>query len=99
MSSTLIYHQPGEASRCRSPIDRAIDQMVRNQHIDIACPYLGLPYLRWIIKQPTSWRLLSDIEQWIMSQAENSRSEIYDFITAHSERIHHYPGLHAKVII
>src|SRR6185503_4664129 len=99
MPVTLKYHQPGGTSGDRSPIDRAICEIVSGKHIDIACPYLSLPYLEQIRKQSSSWRLLTDVEQWIISQAKNSRSEIYDFITEHSERIHYYPGLHAKVII
>lgn len=99
MLVTLKYHQPGEPPGTVSPIDEAIDQMVRGQHVDIVCPYIGLPYLKRIIKQASSWRLLSDVDQWIISQAQNSRSKIYDFITAHSESIRHYPDLHAKVII
>lgn len=99
MSVTLVYHQPGIASGVVSPIDGAIHQMVQRRHIDIACPYLGLPYLKRIINQSTSWRLLSDVEQWIISQAENARDEILDFISAYPERVRHYQGLHAKVII
>lgn len=99
MPVTLTYHQPGEALGTVSPIDEAIDQMVRGQHVDIVCPYIGLPYLKRIIKQASSWKLLSDVEQWIVSQSENSRKKIYNFITMHPERVHHYRDLHAKVII
>lgn len=99
MPVTLIYHQPGEPRGTVSPIDEAIDQMVRGQHVDIVCPYIGLPYLKRIIKQASSWRLLSDVDQWIISQPQNSRSKIYDFITSNSESIRHYRDLHAKVIV
>jgi hypothetical protein len=99
MPVTLKYHQPGEPPGTVSPIDEAIDQMVRGQQVDIACPYLGLAYLKRVIKLASSWRLLTDVDQWIISQAQNSRRKIYDFITPHSERVRHYPDLHAKVII
>jgi hypothetical protein len=99
MRVRLIYHQPGEPQGTVSPIDEAIDQMVRGQqHVDIACPYIGLSYLKRIVKQ-ASFRLLSDVDQWIISQAKNSRSNICNFITSNSKSIRHYPDLHAKVII
>ena len=99
MPVKLIYHQPEEPQGTPSPIEEAIDTMVRGQPVDTACPYLSLPFLEQIIKQASSWRLLSDVDQWIISQAQNSRSNIYDFITSNSESIRHYRDLHAKVII
>lgn len=99
MPLTLIYHQPKAIALAVSRIDEAIRQIVIGQQIDIACPYLGLPYLNQITKQCRSWRLLSDVEQWVISQPRNSRSKVYDFIATHRDRVHHYPKLHAKVIV
>lgn len=102
MPVTLIYHQPEEPEGTPSPIKEAIDQMVRGQHVDIACPYLSLPYLEQIIKQASSWRLLSDVDQWIGSQeTKDSQSKICNFIKKkkNSRRVRDYRKLHAKVII
>lgn len=99
MPLTLIYHEPEEVALAVSCIDEVIRQIVIGQQIDIACPYLGLPYLNQITKECSSWRLLSDVEQWVISQPRNSRSKVYDFIATHRDRVHHYPKLHAKVIV
>ena len=99
MPVELLHHTSESMSGGLSPFDKAITRITQEKDISIACPYLGMDYLKQIIKGCNSWRILTDVEEWIISQAENARLEIEDFIASYSERIHHYPDLHAKVII
>lgn len=100
MPLKLIYHPPGGASGKQvSPFDKAIIGMSRGKDIRSASPYLSLNYVRHIIEKCDSWRILTDVEEWVVSQRADARSEIRHFIESQSERVHHYPALHAKVLV
>lgn len=99
MPTRLIYHTPTSAEGGLSPFDEAICSIVHNSDIDIACPYLGLNYLKRIFYLSHSWRILTDVEEWLAVFSDASRQKIYNFISEHSESIRHCKDLHAKVIL
>jgi hypothetical protein len=94
----LIYHKENAPSNV-SPFDEAVVQIAHNEHVNIACPYLGLNYLSRITLLCKSWRLLTDVEAWIQSQNVNQRASILDFIKMNLNSIRHFPKLHAKTIM
>jgi PLD-like domain len=99
MSMKLIYHTDESASGGVSPFDEAIVKIVSSQKISIICPYLNLEYLSRIISLSTSWRLLTDVEEWIKSNNKAEQDKIKTFISTNSEYVHHCRNLHAKAII
>lgn len=95
----LIYHTP-ERNNEVSKFDIALTDIVKNKKIKIACPFIGIYYINKLIKLCNDWRILTDINAWINSQnSKIQRNKIYDFLIKNKEKIHHYPSLHAKVII
>ena len=99
MPVDLIYHTSESISGGVSPFDSVIMHMVRGQNLCIACPYLGLEYLKRMTKLATGWRLLTDVEAWLLSHAADSRNDIVSFISDHSDCVRHCKDLHAKVLI
>ncbi len=99
MSTRLVYHTPISANGGLSPFDEAIRSIVLNGDVGIVCPYLGLNYLKRICLLSRSWRILTDVEEWLASFSYESRQQIYSFISQHSESIRHCKDLHAKVIL
>jgi len=99
MSIKLIYHTPESASGGVSPFDEAIIHITTGEDVLIACPYLSLSYLERIINLSKSWRVLTDIEEWLASHNHTVRVEIQNFISQYSEYIRHVQDLHTKVII
>jgi len=99
MSIKLIYHTPESASGGVSPFDEAIIHITTGEDVLIACPYLSLSYLERIIGLGKSWRVLTDVEEWLASHNHTMRVEIQNFIGQHSEHIRHVQDLHTKVII
>jgi phospholipase D-like protein len=99
MTIKLIYHNSNSVSGGVSPFDEAINEITRGEDILLACPYLSVSYLKYLIARCKTWRVLTDVEEWIASHSPNTRQEIQDFIHKHSEHIHHYKDLHAKVIV
>lgn len=82
-----------------SPFDEAICRITRGEDVHLACPYLSVSYLKRITESCTSWRVLTDVEEWLASCSLSTRREIQKFIAEHSQRIHHYKDLHAKIIV
>ena len=99
MSIKLIYHTPESATGGFSPFDKTISRIVRDENIRVACPYLSLDYFQRLLEISTSWRILTDVEEWLGSYNKNARQEIQNFIGRHNKYIHHLNNLHAKVII
>lgn len=98
MSIHLVYQVPSSQSGI-SPFDTAIVDMVSGHDICIACPYLDLDYLHRILKLSCSWRLLTDVEEWLAANHRTDREQIGQFIRNHREHVRHCRGLHAKVVI
>lgn len=99
MPIRLIYHTLEEQAGTISPFDEAITEMVEGQHTLIACPYLGMDYLRRITSLSASWRVITDIEEWLRLHEVPERSAIQQFVEQHHQDIHHVKDLHAKVIV
>lgn len=82
-----------------SPFDATIMDMVAGQELLIACPYLGLDYLRRMTLPAAGWRLLTDVGEWLASHAKEPRRRIVEFILANPASIRHLTDLHAKVLV
>ena len=98
MTIRLLYHDP-DSPGAVSPFDAAIVSLVTGDNVRLACPYLSLPYLRRVTSLSASWRLLTDIEEWLLSQNRTQRERIYEFLVCNRSVVRHYPHLHAKVVI
>ncbi len=98
MTIRLLYHDP-DCPGAVSPFDEGILGIVRGDEVSIACPYLGLEYLRRITRLTKSWRLLTDLEAWLRSLDHRQRERVYAFLIENRYLIRHYPLLHAKVVI
>lgn len=94
----LLYHEPSNPYK-ESPFDEAITALVSAKDVQIVCPYISLNYLLRIITLARSWRLVSDVKEWLSSQSPLEREKIYAFIENHNDSIHHYPDIHAKAVI
>ena len=98
VTSKLLYH-PTRTTRDISPFDEAVVAISTGAHVCIACPYIGLDYFSRIVDLSTSWRLVTDVEEWLRSQNHGQRQKICDFVSFNSDAIRHLPQLHAKVVI
>src|SRR5437660_1066459 len=98
MPIRLLYHDP-DSPGAVSPFDAAIVSIARGDHVRLACPYSSLAYLRRVVALSASWRLLTDVEEWLLSQNRMQRERIYGFLVRNRSVIRHYPHLHAKVVI
>jgi hypothetical protein len=98
MPVQLLYHDP-DCPGGVSPFDSAIVRIARATTVRLACPYIGLGYLRRVIGQSRAWCLLTDVEEWLRSQRRTQRDAVYQFLANNRDRIRHYPGVHAKFAI
>jgi hypothetical protein len=96
MSVRLVFHRSSDKE---SPFDKCAINIADRSDLSVACPYLSLFYLRRILKQSNSWRLLTDIDEWLRIAAKAERIKIARFVKANSELVRHSPQLHAKVLI
>ncbi|MEY3220566.1 MAG: hypothetical protein RIT27_1923 [Pseudomonadota bacterium] len=97
MTTKLIYHQLNEDI---SPFDKTIGSIAENNEISITCPYLSLNYLQeHIINLANSWRLITDVAEWLKSNNKTEQLKIRNFINQNIQSIHHCKDLHAKVLI
>ncbi|WP_170962068.1 phospholipase D-like domain-containing protein [Delftia acidovorans] len=94
----LLYHAPENPTQ-ESPFDRAIVQVVHQQEVGIVSPYIGVKYLRRIIGMSQSWRLISDVLEWLSATPVKERINVYEFLKEHDGLIHHYPAIHAKTVV
>jgi hypothetical protein len=99
MTIKLIYHNLESASGGVSPFDEVISRITKGEDVRLACPYLSVSYIRHLVSRCESWRIVTDVEEWIASRSKDSRQEIQKFIIENRESIHHYKDLHAKVIV
>ncbi|MDD5617318.1 MAG: phospholipase D-like domain-containing protein [Candidatus Methanoperedens sp.] len=99
MDIKLIYHDKESSRGGTSPFDKAIIDLVKNKNICIICPYIGIDYFSGIIQLANTWHLVTDVGAWMRSHNQNARQDIKNFIIEHLSNIHHYPDIHAKVII
>ncbi len=97
---TLLYHTP-ETKNNTSVFDSAIENIVMNESIKIACPYIGMSYFQeTIISQCKDFKLITDINELFSSlQNKDDINSALDFIIKNVDKIRHYSGLHSKAII
>ena len=95
----LIYHDKESSTGGVSPFDKTVTEIVRNRSVSIVCPYIGIDYFDRIIQLANTWRLVTDVEEWIISHNRDARQSIKDFILKNLPAIHHYKDIHAKVIV
>lgn len=95
----LIYHDKESSTGGVSPFDKTVTEIVRNRSVSIVCPYIGIDYFDRIIRLANTWRLITDVEEWISSHNREARQGIKDFILKNLSAIHHYKDIHAKVIV
>lgn len=94
----LLYHAPDNPNQ-DSPFDRAIIQVVQDQQASIVSPYIGLEYLHRLIRLSSSWRLISDVLEWLSATPVRERSAVYEFLKVHEGLVRHYPAIHAKTVV
>ena len=94
----LLYHAPDNPNQ-ESPFDRAIVQVVQGQEVSIVSPYIGVQYLHRLIGMSTSWRLISDVLEWLSATPVSERGAVYEFLKEHDGQVHHYPAIHAKTVV
>jgi hypothetical protein len=98
MRVRLLYHDP-DCPGGVSPFDEAIFRIARADIVCLACPYIGLGYLQRVLRLTRSWRLLTDVEEWLRSQDRMQRQRVYEFLVRNRFMVKHSPRLHAKVVI
>jgi hypothetical protein len=76
----LIYHDKESSTGSVSPFDKAITEIVKNRSVSIVCPYIGIDYFDRIIRLANTWRLVTDVEEWISSHNREARQNIKHFI-------------------
>ncbi|MBS1263931.1 MAG: hypothetical protein MAG715_01126 [Methanonatronarchaeales archaeon] len=98
MQIKLLYHDTNSPVGV-SPFDEKLRKIVDGEDIKIACPYISMDYLEDLLEETDSWRIITDLEEWLSSHNSESRSDIRDFIGSNDGKIRHYRDIHAKVII
>lgn len=94
----LLYQSTTHSSQT-SPFDDAIVQTSKGNPIKIVSPYIGLGYLKRIIGISSSWKLISDLDEWLAAAPRNERPLIHDFLDENRDQVRHYSGVHAKTVI
>ncbi len=92
-----MYHSLDAPSRT-SPFARAIAKITRGGKVDIVGPYLSVKRLLEVTSRASSWRLVTDVQEWLRAEGYEAQRAA-DFIEAHHERVQDCRGVHAKVVI
>ena len=99
MAIRLIYNSLKDL-HATSSFDNAIVDIPKGNDLDIACPYLNVDYLKRITNLSKSWRLITDIHEWLGALTSlDKRKGAVSFMVKNSEFIRHISGLHAKVVL
>lgn len=96
-SMPLLYHRPGAAGV--SPFDAAILSVARDKSVRVVCPYIGLPYLQRVLEHSPSWRLVTDVNDWVASLGAREVAPVLEFLSANCDKVRHLAGVHAKAVI
>lgn len=96
--SELIYHDPG-CPVDESPFDREILKLSASADLSIVSPYISLEYLRRITARASSWRLITDVTEWLVTTSVRDRARVLEFLGNHDGKVHNFPDVHAKVVI
>jgi len=95
----LIYHSEVSYDGGESPFDKAIRATTDANSVWLVCPYISPSYLRSVLSETDRWRVITDVEAWVGTFGGATRGEIQELIEKNRERVHHFPDVHAKVII
>ncbi|MEH2022680.1 phospholipase D-like domain-containing protein [Nostoc sp.] len=99
MNNKLIYHTEASINGGISPFDEAIREVSNSKELLIACPYIDISYVKPLLGDQVNWRIISDVEAWLIAFQGKAREEIIDFIIENTSKIHDYRNLHAKVVL
>lgn len=91
----LIYHKEKDII---SAFDSEIVEICKNEEVNIVCPYISIDYLKSRISKVKNWKLITDLKEWIISNNNEERKKIWDFIKDNNSMIHHCKDIHAKII-
>ena len=95
----VVHHTDESRKGGFSPFDIKLMELAQGNPIRIVCPYLSLEYLERLIRQCSSWCLLTDIEEWLYSITLDQLSPTNNFIQSNASHIRHIPNIHAKVLL
>ncbi|EMA48785.1 hypothetical protein C448_02913 [Halococcus morrhuae DSM 1307] len=95
----IVHHTDESAAGGVSPFDAAIREIVADEEVLFASPYITLDYLDGVLDDTASWRLLTDMEAWLDNYRRSERETIREFVARHPERIRDVRNLHAKAVI
>lgn len=97
--SHLIYHSKNGYDRAESPFANTIRETADSEQVRIICPYISPSYLKSVLASADDWQIVTDVEAWIGTFGGSSRDEICELIVTNREQIHHFPDVHAKVVL
>lgn len=95
----IVHHTDESAAGGVSPFDAAIREIVADEEVLFASPYITLDYLDGVLDDTASWRLLTDMEVWLDNYRRSERETIREFVARYHERIRDVRNLHAKAVI
>lgn len=95
---TVVHHALDATAGELSPFVQRIHAIAEGSELRIACPYIGLRVLRPVLSVARGWRLLTDAEELLRSQAPSQVAELVKFLGDNEKHVRHWPGLHAKVV-
>lgn len=98
MKTSLIYHDVNEPTS-NSRFEKEIIGIAQENELRLAFPYLNVDYLKHIVEISTSYRLLTDVDEWLLSLSKAERCKAVEFMDRDSQYIRHVENLHAKVVI
>lgn len=94
----LVYHDPSDRTGS-SPFDEAIKNITENEDVLVACPYIEPDYLKEVTQRTESWRLLTDVQEWLSIHGHTKREEVHEFLVRNNDHVRHVTDLHAKIVI
>lgn len=98
MGVELLY-QDFDGNDGVSPFNDTLEELSNAESLAIASPYITLSILRKLIDSCESWRLITDVQEWIRTQSADQRDDTIEFIKEKRESIHDCRNLHAKVVV
>lgn len=98
MTIRLVYHEV-HATVTVSPFEEAVVAIARTGALRMTYPYLTVRNLEKITALSVSWKLITDVEEWLYSLTRLQREAAYRFMAKHAKVIRHLEKLHAKVVI
>ncbi|WP_162224302.1 phospholipase D-like domain-containing protein [Halorussus salinus] len=94
----LLYHD-FDGNGGVSPFNDTLEELSNAESLAIASPYITLSILRELIDSCESWRLITDVQEWMRTQSADQRDSTIEFIKKNRESIHDCRNLHAKLVV